>query len=129
MSEKDNKFKEEFKKSEAKFNEELKRFDSMYKDYISSSNKVIGKITELDNGKIISLTIRTIKKFEDVYSNFKEKLKTKYNNYLDASERAKRDSYPNNQTVEKYYGELQRYFKYQKYEKAQNDYKKSKGIG
>ncbi len=115
VSEKDNKFKEEFKKSEAKFNEELKRFYSMYKDYISSSNKVIGKITELDNEK----------KFEDVYSNFKEKLKTKYNNYLDASERAKKDSYPNNQTVEKYYGELQRYFKYQKYEKAQNDYKKS----
>lgn len=112
ISEKDNKFKEDFKKSESKFNAELKKFDDMYKNYMVSSNSVIQKISELDNEK----------KFESLYSNFKQKLETKYKNYLEVSDKAKKDSYPSEYKIDEYYKDLSEYFKYQKYERAKKKY-------
>lgn len=102
-----------YKKSELQFNDKVKEINALYAEYISKNKEINENFSKEDNAF----------KVNTLYEQFKIDLNSKYIEYYSKSNEFEKNKNPSEQKIDKYYEELNRYFRYQNISSAKDSYR------
>lgn len=106
---------DDFTESKRVFTTKLQAIVNLYNSYIDNSKNINLKFNKLYNQELINAQ----------YQDFETKIRGQYKEYNNAVIKYKNSRVPSNEKVQQTKSQLDRYFKYSKLERAQQQYKES----